>query len=95
MTGKMLKTSSVSTFSITLTAKAKREFKNLSRLDRLQVGEIIEDLKEDPLMGKPLSRELIRKFSYRVGVYRVIYLVNRQDKVLTILSAGHRGTVYN
>lgn len=82
-------------FSIQVTAKAKRELKNLSKLDRLQVGEIIEDLKGDPLMGKPLSRELIRKFSYRVGVYRVIYLVNRQDKVLTILSAGHRGTIYN
>ncbi len=82
-------------FNIKLTAKAKRELKNLSKLDRLQVGEIIEELKEDPLMGKPLSRELIRKFSYRVGVYRVMYLVERQDKLVTILSAGHRGTVYN
>ena len=95
MIGKRLKKNLVSMFSIKLTAKAKRELKNLSKLDRLQVGEIIEDLKEDPLMGKPLSRELIRKFSYRVGAYRVIYLVHREDKVITILSAGYRGTVYN
>lgn len=82
-------------FKIKLTAKAKRELRNLSKLDRLQVGEIIEDLKEDPLMGKPLSRELIRKFSYRVGIYRVIYLFNQEDQLVIILSAGHRGKVYN
>lgn len=82
-------------YKIKLTAKAKRELKNLSKSDRLQVGEIIEDLKGDPLVGKPLSRELIKKFSYRVGVYRVIYLVNQEDKVVTVLSAGHRGLIYN
>ena len=82
-------------YKIQLTAKAKRELKTLSKQDKLRVGEIIEELKEDPFMGKPLSRELIRKFSYRVGAYRVIYLVNREDKVVSILSAGHRGTVYN
>lgn len=82
-------------YKIKLTAKAKRELKNLSKLDRLQVGEIIEDLKGDPLISKPLTRELIKKFSYRVGVYRVIYLVNQEDKVVTVLSAGHRGLIYN
>ena len=82
-------------FKIKLTAKAKRELRNLSKQDRLQVGEIIEDLKEDPLTGKPLSRELIRKFSYKVGVYRVIYLIHEEDKVITILSAGHRLMIYN
>ena len=82
-------------YSIKLTAKAKKELKNLSKLDRLQVGEILEDLKDDPLIGKPLSRELIRKFSYRVGVYRVIYLVDQENKAVTILSAAHRGIIYN
>jgi len=82
-------------YKVKVTAKAKRELKNLSKEDRLQIGEIIEDLKDDPLIGKPLSRELIRKFSYRVGVYRIIYLVNREDEAITILSAAHREVVYN
>ncbi len=82
-------------FKIKLTAKAKRELKNLSKADKLSMGEIIEELKEDPLIGKPLSRELIRKFSYRTGVYRVIYKINQEDKIVEVLSAGYRGTVYN
>ena len=82
-------------YIIKLTAKAKRELKNLSKLEKLRVGEIIEDLKEDPLIGKSLSRNLIKKYSYRVGVYRIIYLIDKEDEIVTILSSGHRGTIYN
>ena len=82
-------------FKIKLTSKAKRELRKLSKEEKLSIGEIIEELKEDPLIGKPLDRELIRKFSYRVRVYRVVYKINQQDKIVKILSAGHRGTIYN
>lgn len=82
-------------FRIKLTAKAKKELKNLSKQDKLKIGEIIEELKEDPFIGKPLLRELSRKYSYRVGVYRVIYKINQEDKIVDILSAGHRSIAYN
>ncbi|MBI2314704.1 type II toxin-antitoxin system RelE/ParE family toxin [Candidatus Daviesbacteria bacterium] len=82
-------------YKVKITFKAKKELKNLNKLDRLSIAEIIEELKEDPKIGKPLSRELIRKFSYRVGAYRVIYIINHQDKIVIVLSAGHRGLVYN
>lgn len=82
-------------FNVKLTAKAKRELNNLSKFDKLRVAEIIEDLKDNPFTGKLLSRELIRRYLYRAGVYRVIYKINQQDKIVEVLSAGHRGTVYN
>lgn len=82
-------------FKIKLTAKAKKELKNLSKEDKLSIGEIIEGLKEGPLFGKPLDRDLTGRFSYRFGVYRIIYKVNLEDKVINVLSAGYRGIVYN
>lgn len=82
-------------FKIKLTAKAKRELKHLSKMDKLRVGEIIEELKEDPLIGKPLLRELSRRYSYRVGVYRVIYKIKQEDKIVQVISAGHRSIAYN
>lgn len=82
-------------FKIKLTSKAKRQLKNLSKEQRIFVGEIFEDLKDNPLIGKSLERELTGKFSYRTGVYRILYKVNQQDKVVTILSARHRGIAYN
>jgi len=54
----------------------------------------LAEIKEEPFLGKPLARELTGKFSFRVGVYRIIYKVNKKDKVIDILTAGHRATVY-
>lgn len=82
-------------FKIKLTSKARRQLKNLSKQQRISVGEILEDIKDNPLIGKPLERELAGKFSYRTGLYRVLYKINLQDEVVTILSARHRGIAYN
>ena len=82
-------------FSVQLTAKAKKELKELTVSARFSIGEIIEDLKDGPFIGKPLSRKLVKKFSYRVGVYRIIYKINKQDKIITVLSVGHRSKVYH
>ncbi len=82
-------------FRVRLTAKAKKQLKNLSKQDKLSVGEIIEDIKDNPLIGKSLDRELLRKYAYRIGVYRVIYSVNQKDQIVDILEADHRERVYN
>jgi len=79
---------------IKLTARAKRELKNISKSHRLVLKEILNELKEDPYLGKPLTRELTRRYSYRIGVYRIIYKVSKKDKIIYIITAGHRATVY-
>ena len=71
------------------------QLRNLSKLHKLALEEIFEDLKEEPLLGKKLSRDLTNRFSYRVGVFRIIYLLNEDDKTVTILTADHRERVYN
>ena len=81
-------------YKINITAKAKKELKVLEKKHQLAIGRIIEELKEEPYLGKPLRRELTERFSFRVGVYRIIYKVNKKDAVIDILTAGHRSTVY-
>ena len=81
-------------FKIKLTARARRELINLSKTHQLSIGQILEDLKEDPYIGKPLARELARKFSYRAGVYRIIYKIIKDDNIIYILTVGHRSVVY-
>jgi len=82
-------------YKIKLTARAKRELKNISKLHQEAISYILEELKDDPLLGKPLTRELTRRFSLKVGVYRVIYKINKKDEVVTILTAGHRAHIYD
>lgn len=81
-------------FKIKLTARARKELKNLSKTHQLSIGQIFEELKEDPFAGKPLARELTRRFSYKVGVYRLVYKVNKDDNIIYILTIGHRSTAY-
>ncbi len=74
--------------------KAERELKKISIRHQKAILEAFEDLQEDPFMGKSLTRELTGRFSYRVGVYRIIYGIRKKDKVVEIFTAGHRSTIY-
>ena len=82
-------------FRISISPKAKSQLKNLKQSHKNALTSVIDDLKENPNIGKPLGRELMGKYSYRVGVYRIIYKVNKQDKIVQILTAGHRSAIYN
>ena len=81
-------------FKVKLTEKAKKELKQISRQHQLALGQIFDELKESPLLGKPLGRELRGKFSYRINVYRIVYKVDQKDKIVYITTAGHRSTAY-
>ena len=81
-------------YKIKITANARKDLKNISKLHLSALSEIFLDLKEDPLIGKPLTRELTGRYSYRVGFYRIIYKFNEKDKTIFILAAGHRSIVY-
>jgi len=81
-------------YRIILSPLAKNQLKLLKQGHKEAIGLLIEDLKEYPLLGKPLRRDLAGKFSYRIGVYRVIYKVSSTDKIVFILSAGHRSVIY-
>lgn len=81
-------------FTLRISARAQRELRQIKRIHQQALLSIFEEIKEDPLLGKPLTQELTRRFSFRVGVYRIIYKVNVKDKIIYILTAGHRGKVY-
>ena len=82
-------------YKLKLTARAKGELKNISMLHREAISFVFEELKHDPLLGKPLTRDLTGRFSLRVGVYRIIYKINKKDKIITMLTAGHRANIYD
>lgn len=81
-------------YEINISAKAKRELRSLSARHEIALDIIYEELKDNPQLGKPLTRELIGRFSFRVGNYRIIYNINEKDKKIYILTVGHRSIVY-
>lgn len=81
-------------FEVRISSKAERQIKQIKKIYQTAIISALEELREDSYVGKPLSRDLTGRFSYKIGVYRIVYKVNEQDKVVNILSAGHRATVY-
>ena len=82
-------------FELRISKRAEKQIKKLKKEYRVEVINALTEIREDPLLGKPLDRDLNGRFSYRIRTYRIIYRINQKDKVVDILSAGHRDTVYN
>lgn len=82
-------------FELRISKKAEKQIKKLKKEYQIEIIEALEEIKEEPLLGKALDRDLNGRFSYRFGAYRIIYKINQQDKIVEILSAGHRGIIYS
>ena len=82
-------------YKIRLTSEAKSQLKKLKISHKTAVGMVMEELSEDPYLGKPLGRGLLGRYTYRIGVYRIIYKITEKDNYITVLTVGHRSVVYN
>lgn len=78
-----------------ISPKAEKGLKRLKIEYQHAMLEALAEISDDPFVGKPLTRELTGRFSLRVGIYRIIYTVNAKDKIIRVIAAGHRFTVYN
>ncbi len=81
-------------YRIIVAPEAKKGLKTIARIYTKGIAEAIEALKEDPHIGKPLTRQLTGRYTYKVGVYRVIYKIKETDKIVYIINAGHRANIY-
>jgi len=84
-----------SEYELILSPKAENQLKKISRNHQKVLIETFMEMVEDPLLGKPLGRELAGRFSFRVGSFRLVYKVDQIDKRVIVLRIGHRSKIYN
>lgn len=82
-------------FKIIIAPKAQKQLKKLKKNYEIALSQVIDEIREDPEIGKVLKEDLTGRYSYKVGVLRIIYKINLSDKTVLIISAGHRSVVYN
>lgn len=90
-------TGSLVLYKVLLTNTAVKEYKYLHKTNKAifkRVRNVLLSLAEDPTQGKPLKMSLKGKWSYRVGVYRIIYTVEKGILTVYVLSIGHRKEIY-
>ena len=86
---------------LVLTRKFVRELDKLPPQVRGRVLSRVEELRANPLLGKPLRGLSVRVggseysiHSLRVGKYRVLYIVDYLERTIYILYVGHRKDIY-
>lgn len=78
--------------------KARKEFLKLDKPIQKQIQIFIVKLQgfEDPRSsGKALAGNLVGRWRYRVGDYRLICEIDDDKILITILKIGHRNKVYD
>ena len=83
-------------YDVVFTATARRD---LQRIPPRIVPAIVEfvfgDLADGPRrVGKALQRELSGSFSARRGPYRVLYQIDDEAKLITLVRVAHRADAY-
>jgi mRNA interferase RelE/StbE len=73
---------------------AEKELAKLSSEIGLRIGRAIRALEHDPIPASAKRLKGREEFRLRVGDYRVLYVLDYKDHVLTICAIGHRGDVY-
>jgi mRNA interferase RelE/StbE len=88
----------VSAYSLYIEPQTVNELTNLDGNTFKQVVKKIlwlaqnaRDLKHEAIQGD----EWRDKYKWRVGNYRIIYELDQNKAILTIIRVGHRSTVYN
>ena len=82
-------------FKLFISRRASSALKKLPQDHQKAIIATLEEIEEDPYLGKPLERELLGQFSLQVWVYRVVYKVNEKDNKIVVLRIGHRSKVYS
>ena len=59
-----------------------------------RIVEVLENLKRNPFQGKALRGDMIARYSYRVGSYRIVYRLNKGELIVVVIKIGHRRDVY-
>lgn len=82
-------------FSLTYTLEAKKRIRHLHPTIKPQIKKALEELKENPFLGKRLQRELSGLWTLVVRNHRVIYFIDEDKNRLEILTLGLRKTIYD
>ena len=84
-------------YNVELSNQAERVIRRMAEREPAlyqRVANAVDDLQHDPHQGKPLKGELKGRYSYRVGIYRIVYLIRRQELLVLIIDIGHRRDIY-
>jgi addiction module RelE/StbE family toxin len=82
-------------YRIVFTRTATKDYESIRDKKLLKrINIILEDLKSDPLLGKPLHGDFADCRSIKTFSFRLIYRIEKHDVVIAVLRIQHRRESY-
>jgi len=81
-------------YSLKIKQSAFKELQRLVKKDRSRIVEAVDQLAEQPHVGKLLKGGFSGLRRIRVGNYRIIYEINDGEVLIIVLRIAHRREVY-
>ena len=81
-------------YKVKFTLRFDKDFTKVPNHIKNRVIEKVEELKDDPYKNKRLHGKFEGLFSMRIGDYRIIYIINKMEKIVILLSIAHRKKAY-
>lgn len=82
----------MSEYAVRLTNRFRRSFRRLPKDVRERVEEAVLEIAEHPYSGYLIMTMGV--WSYRVGDYRIIYLIREEEREVVLLTVRHRRRAY-
>ena len=82
-------------YEVILTEEAEKFLKKCDKSIKDSILDKLEDLQENPRLGKPLTANLAGLWSLRVGDHRAIYQIRDNELIVVVIKIGHRKKVYD
>lgn len=81
-------------YTVIIAPTAKKQIDKLPSKIKEKIANALEELSENPHLGKALRAQLKGLYSYRIGNYRIIYDILRHRLIVRVIKAMHRREVY-
>lgn len=78
-------------YQVKLNNRAKKDLRKLDRRFQEKIGEMIDRLSQDPLIGIKLSGDLNDSYKIKIPPLRIVYSPNFKSKIILVKSLGFRG----
>lgn len=81
-------------YHLIIIPKAKIQLSRLPQKDQTRIAFAVQQLREDPWMGKTLRGDFKGMFAIRVWPYRIVYAIDHAIITIAVVFIGHRKDVY-
>jgi mRNA interferase RelE/StbE len=81
-------------FNLVLVRSAAKDLQKLPEPSKTRVIRALQFLTTHPYEGKALKGELAGSYSLRVWPYRIIYSIEKEKLLVSVVAIGHRQGIY-